>query len=159
MQIKKVKFYMWLAEKIAEHWTCLRAKVGCILVKNDCIISTWYNWTSRGSEHCSHESCKSQEHCLNTIHAETNAVIQAAKNGVSTEWSIAICTHYPCYYCKGILINAGIKSLYYSKEYKGIIEWVKLSEYMEVHNLVDDELWLERGLNFMVMKESCKWYM
>jgi dCMP deaminase len=100
--------------------------VGAVLVKNKQILATGYNGTPKGLAHCAETGClreqlkvpsgKNHELCRG-IHAEQNAVIQAAVHGVSVEGATLYCTHQPCVVCTKILINAGIKKIIYANPY------------------------------------------
>ena len=119
-------YFMEIAEVVAKRTTCLRNQVGAVLVKDKHIISTGYNGAPSGMTHCSELGCLRQQ--LNVpsgerhelcrgVHAEQNAVIQAALHGVSTEGATLYCTHSPCSVCAKILINAKIKKIVYKGEY------------------------------------------
>lgn len=116
--LKHRKMYMRVAHAVSESGTCDRAKVGAVLVKNGCIIGTGYNGSARGDEHCSDVGHLMRDnHCVRTIHAEENAIINAAKNGVSTIGAVMICTHKPCLRCCQRAINAGVEAIYYDVDY------------------------------------------
>lgn len=106
---------MNMATVTAEMSTCPRASVGCVLVRDKQILTTGHNGAASGLPHCN--CIIVDDHCINAIHAEVNAIIQAAKHGISTTGSTAFCTHYPCRHCSKILINAGIQRVVYSIEY------------------------------------------
>lgn len=121
------EYFMGLAEHIKERATCSRLKVGCILVKDNRIISTGYNGSIKGHEHCTDAEClvveeNGKKGCKRTIHAELNAVLDCARNGVATEGATAYVTHYPCPDCMKTLNQAGIKEViyrtYYSHRYE-----------------------------------------
>jgi len=82
------------------------------------IASTGYNGASKGEDHCTDETCSSQQSCPNSIHAEANAIAYAAKKGVALEGGIAYITHSPCHTCARLLVQAGIKEIYYETEYR-----------------------------------------
>lgn len=119
-------YFMEIAEVVSKRSTCLRRKVGAVLVKDRQILATGYNGTPKGLPHCEQVGClreklhvpSGQNHELcRGIHAEQNAVIQAAVNGVSTLGATLYCTHQPCVVCSKILINAGIKRIVYANPY------------------------------------------
>ena len=112
--IKKETF-LDLARKIGDNSKCCRAKVGAILVKDNRIISTGYNGKPSGwnDKACSDE-CNG---CKETIHAEINAIIFAAKNGVSTKDCDLYVTHSPCEHCCLSIIQAGIKTVFFEELY------------------------------------------
>jgi dCMP deaminase len=112
-------YFMELAEKIAERSTCDRAHVGCILVKDNRIISSGYNGSLRGQEHCDQIGhLMIDNHCVKTVHAESNAIAQAAKYGNSIDGATCYCTHLPCLNCLKLLISSGISKIYYNNEYR-----------------------------------------
>lgn len=94
---------------------CNRLKVGCLLVKDNRIISQGYNGYLPG---CPHESIIRDNHEQAIIHAEQNAITDCAKRGVSCKDSIAYITHYPCVICMRLLCASGIQKIYYIDEYK-----------------------------------------
>lgn len=120
---------MQLADVVATRSNCIRRSVGAVLVQDKRIIATGYNGTPHGIKNCDEGGCKRcsdresgklktgerEETCV-CIHAEQNAVIQAALHGVSTQGSTLYTTIPPCSQCAKILINAGIKHLLYRKD-------------------------------------------
>lgn len=107
-------YFIIMAYLISKRSTCKRLNVGCILTKNNRIVSTGYNGHIPGAHH---DSLIKDGHEQMTIHAETNAVTDAAKRGVALEGSIAYVTHYPCINCTKTLISAGIKEIIYAEDY------------------------------------------
>jgi len=117
---------MEMAHVVAKRSTCLRRKVGAILVKEKHILSTGYNGAPKGLKHCSETGClrenlnipSGERHELcRGLHAEQNAVIQAAVFGVSIKGSVLYCTNTPCVVCVKMLINAGVTEIIYAGEY------------------------------------------
>jgi len=94
---------------------CERLQVGCVLVKNNRLISMGYNGFLGG---CEHKSIVRDNHEQATIHAEINAVTDAAKRGVSIDGAEAYVTHYPCLNCYKALASSGVKKIYYNTNYK-----------------------------------------
>ncbi len=110
---------MKIAYAVSERSTCDRAFVGCVLVLEKRILTTGFNGSPKGQEHCDDVGHLMVEgHCVRTIHAETNAIIQAALHGVSTRGASCYVTHFPCLNCTKALINAGITRLVYSVSYR-----------------------------------------
>ncbi|MGE4589483.1 MAG: cytidine/deoxycytidylate deaminase family protein [Acidaminococcaceae bacterium] len=119
-------YFMEMAQVASKRSTCLRRSVGAVIVKDKRILSTGYNGTPKGMAHCEEVGClrtklnvpsgKMHELCRG-IHAEQNAVIQAAVHGVSVDGATLYCTHQPCVVCTKILINAGIKRIVYANPY------------------------------------------
>jgi len=126
-------YFMNIAKMVAERSTCNRAKIGAVIVKDRSIISTGYNGAPAGLPHCTDVGClvytsinpdgEEEQNCFRTIHAEINAIAQAAKHGVSIDGADIYITASPCYHCLKVLINVGIKNIYYLKPYK--IEKIK----------------------------------
>lgn len=106
----------WLA---SERSTCPRASVGCVIVSNKHAIATGYNGSVAGKPHCTDEGCIVVDgHCVRTVHAEINALAQAAMSGASTEGAIAYVTHTPCISCGKALAAAGITEVHISQRYR-----------------------------------------
>lgn len=120
------EYFMELAKVVAKRSTCLRQKVGAIIVKDKRILATGYNGAPSGMAHCLDIGCEReklkipsgerQELCRG-LHAEQNAIIQAARFGICIDGSILYTTHCPCITCAKMIINAGIKKVVYGKEY------------------------------------------
>jgi dCMP deaminase len=119
-------YFMNIINLVAERSTCLRRAVGAVLVKDKRILSTGYNGSPSNLKHCAEVGClreklgiesgKMHELCRG-IHAEQNAIIQAAYHGVSVKGAIIFCTNQPCSICARMIINAGIKKIYYQSGY------------------------------------------
>jgi len=117
---------MQIAAVVATRSTCLRRQVGALLVLNKRILSTGYNGAPSGLNHCLEVGClrekmkvpSGERHELcRGLHAEQNAIIQAAVHGVAIKDAVLYCTHYPCSLCAKMLVNAGIRSLVLSENY------------------------------------------
>lgn len=118
MRPTKNKYFMDIAEMTAKRSTCSRANVGAILVKNSRIIATGFNGSPDTMEHCDDVGhLIKDKHCIRTVHAEANCILQAARIGISVEGSVLYCTHKPCHNCCKLLINAGIYKIYYKYDY------------------------------------------
>jgi dCMP deaminase len=112
-------YFMKIAVAVSERSTCDRALVGCVLVLDKRILTTGFNGSPAGQEHCDEAGhLMDNGHCVRTIHAETNAIIQAALHGISTRGSTCYVTHLPCINCTKALINAGITRIVYSEAYR-----------------------------------------
>ena len=110
---------MNIAKEVATRSTCDRKHVGALIVRDKTILSTGYNGSIRGMPHCDDIGHLMEDgHCVATIHAETNAILQAAKNGVMIDGSEVFITASPCWPCFNILANAGIKKIYYGEFYR-----------------------------------------
>lgn len=113
------EYFINIASAVAERSTCDRAHVGAVLVKDKRILTTGFNGSPSGLAHCDIEGHLMVDgHCVRTIHAETNAIIQAALHGVSTKEASCYVTHFPCVICTKILINAGITRVVFLNDYR-----------------------------------------
>lgn len=112
-------YFMANAELISKRSTCDRAFVGAVLVKNNRIIATGYNGGVSETENCNEASHYMEDgHCIRTVHAEMNALIQCAKEGISTDGTEIYVTHFPCLNCTKALLQAGIKKITYKANYR-----------------------------------------
>ena len=103
------EYFLKLAMLASERATCPRMHCGCVLVKNKNVIASGYNGSIPGDEHCEDIGCLIVDnHCVRTVHAEMNALIQAAKRGHAVEGSTAYVTNMPCTTCSKALVTAGI---------------------------------------------------
>ena len=109
------EYFSKIVKVTAERSPCERLQVGCLLVKDNRIISQGYNGFLPG---CPHESIVRDNHEQATLHAEQNALMDCAKRGVSCEGSTAYVTHYPCIICSRLLLAGGIKKINYLNDYK-----------------------------------------
>jgi dCMP deaminase len=108
-----------LAKQVATRSTCTRKHVGAVIVRDRNILSTGYNGSLIGASHCSDVGCLMENnHCIRTIHAEANAILQAAKHGVSINNASIYITASPCFNCFKLIANAGIKHVYYLEFYR-----------------------------------------
>jgi len=108
-------YFAEIVEVTAKRSSCDRLHVGCILVKNNRIVSQGYNGFLPG---CPHTSIVRNNHEQATVHAEQNAICDCAKRGVSCEGATAYVTHYPCIICCRLLLASGIKEIKYLNDYK-----------------------------------------
>ncbi len=118
------QYFMEIATVVAKRSTCLRNQVGALFVKNKRILSTGYNGAPAGLEHCDVVGCAREGVASGThhelcraVHAEQNAIIQAALHGISIEGSTLYCTHQPCILCAKMMINARIAKVVYQQSY------------------------------------------
>ncbi len=114
------EYFMEITELVASRSTCDRAFVGCLLVNDDNrIVSSGYNGSVSGNPHCDDIGHTMRDgHCIATIHAEMNALLYCAKEGISVKGCTAYITHFPCLNCTKALIQAGIKQIYYKYDYR-----------------------------------------
>jgi dCMP deaminase len=126
------EYFMDIAQMVSTRSTCDRKHIGAVIVRDKTILSTGYNGSIRGRPHCSEIGCDMEnEHCVATIHAEANAIIQAAKNGVAIDGGEIYTTASPCWNCFKLIANSGIKKIYYGEFYrderiKKVAEEIKL---------------------------------
>ncbi|NQU27240.1 MAG: dCMP deaminase family protein [Candidatus Marinimicrobia bacterium] len=113
------QYFMNIAHEVATRSTCDRKNVGAVIVREKSILSTGYNGSLRGLPHCEEVGHEMENgHCVRTIHAEANAIIQAARNGVQIEDAEIFVTASPCYNCFKMIANAGIKKIYFGEFYR-----------------------------------------
>ncbi len=114
-----LEYFMLIAEQVSTRSTCDRKNVGAVIVRDKVILSTGYNGSLRGAPHCDEVGHDMENgHCVRTMHAEANAVAQAAKNGVNINNSEIFVTASPCLNCFKLIANAGIKTIYYKEFYR-----------------------------------------
>lgn len=119
------EYFGSLARLTASRASCPRAQVGCVLVRDNHVLSSGYNGSMRGAPSCLEVGCLMPHgSCIRTQHAEVNAIIQAARHGVSTIGATAYCTHSPCRSCMGALVNAGVLGIKF-------LELYRISEHLE----------------------------
>ena len=134
------EYFMSVAQVVSTRATCPRRSVGCVIVRDRNILATGYNGSLPGARHCTDGGCMIVDsHCIQTVHAETNAIAQAAKAGTSLKEATAYVTTRPCYNCFKILISAGITSIYYRDTY-------------EAHTNRYIDYYLETNLNIVMEK-------
>lgn len=113
------EYFMGIAHQAASRSTCSRKHVGAVIVRDRTVLSTGYNGSIRGLPHCEDVGCMMEdEHCVATVHAEANAIIQAAKNGVSLEGGELYTTASPCWGCFKLIANTGIRRIYFGEFYR-----------------------------------------
>lgn len=121
------EYFMSIADMVGTRATCDRGRSGCVITKDKRILVTGYVGSPIGQPHCdeaghemhtvTHEDGSQSMHCIRTIHAEQNAVAQAARMGIPLDGATVYCRMTPCYVCAKILINAGIKRVVANKDY------------------------------------------
>jgi len=147
-RVSKDDYFMKIAEVVSERSTCIKRKVGAVLIKDSHILSTGYNGSPSGFNHCTPKTCIRQnlksgekpELCRG-VHAEINCIIQAAIHGTSILGNTTLyTTHFPCMSCLKLIINAGIKRLVYKEGYN-------------MENKIKEELLNESKLNVQQLLE------
>ena len=120
------EYFMTLANEVATRTTCMRRAVGAVIVKDRRILATGYNGVPTGMRHCAETGCLRQQlgvpsgqrhEICRGLHAEQNAIIQAARLGVNISGATLFCTHQPCVICAKMIINAGISRVVYRHGY------------------------------------------
>ncbi len=112
------EYFLKVAMLVSERATCPRMHCGCVLVKDKQILSTGYNGSIPGDDHCEDVGCMIVDnHCVRTIHAEMNALLQCSSHGISTQGATAYVTNMPCTNCAKALITAGIKEVVIFSDY------------------------------------------
>lgn len=134
------QYFMNLAVTVSERGTCDRAYVGCVIVNDDNrIVTTGYNGSIKGNPHCDEIGHTMRDgHCIATIHAEMNALLYCAKEGISVNGCRAYVTHFPCLNCTKSLIQAGIKKIYYKEAYRVDEYALKLLSRNEIEHIKID---------------------
>jgi dCMP deaminase len=113
------EYFIRMAMLASERATCERLRVGAVIVKDKKVLATGYNGSASGEAHCVDEGCYVRDnHCIRTIHAEQNALLQSAKYGVSVEGAALYATHFPCLHCTKSLITAGIREIVWLHDYR-----------------------------------------
>jgi dCMP deaminase len=121
------EYFMEVVNAISKRATCSRGRSGCVIAKNNHILVTGYVGSPLGFPHCDevghqmkkmiHEDDSISQHCVRTVHAEQNAICQAAKLGVSIDGATLYCKMTPCRVCAMLIINCGIVRVYCEKQY------------------------------------------
>jgi len=121
------EYFMEVMEAISKRATCGRGRSGCVIAKDNQILATGYVGSPMGLPHCdevghqmkkmTHEDGSITEHCVRTVHAEQNAICQAARRGVALEGSTLYCRMTPCRVCAMLIINCGIKKVICQRKY------------------------------------------
>jgi len=131
------EYFMGITEMVAQRSTCLRRKVGAILVRDKRIIATGYNGAPTKVSHCLDIGCLREQQGIPSgerhelcrgLHAEQNSIIQAALHGFSIEGATLYCTNMPCSICSKMLINARIEKIYYKEGYADNLSSLLLAE-------------------------------
>jgi dCMP deaminase len=130
------RYFMNLALQAATRSTCPRKSVGAVIVRDKAILSTGYNGSVRGAPHCTEAGCLMEnDHCVRTVHAEANALVQAARHGTRLEGAEIYVTASPCFNCFKLIANAGIQTVYYGNLYRDdqVLEFAREAGIRMVH--------------------------
>lgn len=113
------QYFMAQAQLVALRSTCTRLMVGAVIVRENRIIASGYNGSVADGDHCIDNGCYMVDgHCVRTVHAEANALLQCAKFGVPTNETTMYVTHFPCLQCTKQIIQAGVKKIIYEHDYR-----------------------------------------
>ncbi len=113
------RYFMNLAVQAATRSTCPRKSVGAVVVRSRAVLATGYNGSLKGLSHCTEVGCLMENsHCVRTVHAEANAILQAARHGVSIDGADIYVTASPCWNCFKLIVNAGIRRILYGEFYR-----------------------------------------
>jgi len=148
------EYFIKLADTVAERATCDRGRSGCVIVKDKQILVTGYVGSPRGLAHCDevghllrktiHEDGRVTQHCVRTVHAEQNAITQAARRGIALDGATLYCRMTPCRTCAMLIINCGIVRVVCEKKY---------------HDGADsEEMFREAGVELKFMSEEIEHY-
>ncbi|MGM0124339.1 ComE operon protein 2 [Enterococcus sp. AZ194] len=141
------QYFMAQAVLLSLRSTCTRLEVGATLVRDKRIIAGGYNGSVSGDVHCVDEDCYIVDgHCLRTIHAEMNALLQCAKFGIPTDGSEIYVTHFPCLACTKAILQAGVKTIHYLHDYHNNEYAISLIEQVgaSVHQVKLDEKYFSK---------------
>lgn len=136
------QFFMAQCHLLAVRSTCTRLAVGATIVRDNRIIAGGYNGSISGGDHCIDNGCYVVDnHCVRTIHAEMNALLQCSKYGSPVEGATLYVTHFPCLQCSKAIIQSGIKKVNYATDYKNDAYAITLFEQsgVEVNHIPFDE--------------------
>ena len=120
------EYFMGITKMVALRSTCLRRKVGAILVKDKRLLATGYNGAPSGLKHCEDVGCLRENSSVPSgmrhelcrgLHAEQNVIVQAAYHGIAINGATLYCTNKPCVICSKMIINAGIRKVVYEESY------------------------------------------
>jgi dCMP deaminase len=113
------EYFMRIAVEVSSRATCDRKHVGAVIVRDKSILATGYNGSIRGQSHCDEDGHMMEDgHCVRTIHAEANAIIQAARNGVRIDGATVYVTASPCWGCFKMIANAGLSRIVFGEFYR-----------------------------------------
>ena len=149
-------YFMEICDMVAKRATCGRGRSGCVIAKDNRILVTGYVGSPAGLPHCDevghqfkkmiHEDGSVTQHCVRTVHAEQNAICQAAKNGISIEGATLYCRMTPCRTCAMLIINCGIKRVVCQRKYHDSADSLSMFAQagVEIVHLLDEVQQYER---------------
>jgi dCMP deaminase len=126
------EYFMAIAREVATRSTCDRKHVGAVVVREKMILTTGYNGSIRGLPHCDDDGHMMEDgHCVRTVHAEANAIVQAARNGIRLDASDIYVSASPCFGCFKLIANSGMKKIVFGEFYRDQ-RIFKLSEELKI---------------------------
>lgn len=148
------EYFMEVSRAIAKRATCDRGRSGCVIAKNNQILVSWYVGSPKGMPHCDevghllkevkHADGHTSQHCMRTVHAEQNAICQAAKLGIPLEWATLYCKMTPCRACAMMIINCWIHRIVCEKKYHAGLE--------------SEEMFAQAGINIEFFNDEVEKY-
>lgn len=133
------QYFMAIATQVATRATCDRKHVGAVIVRDRSILATGYNGSVRGLDHCDEAGHMMEDgHCVRTVHAEANAIVQAARNGVRIDGASVYVTASPCWPCFRMIANAGMVRVVFGEFYRDARIWDVAKQLKIELVLVDD---------------------
>ncbi|WJY28523.1 MULTISPECIES: ComE operon protein 2 [Sporosarcina] len=135
------QFFMAQCSLLAVRSTCTRLAVGAVIVRDNRIIAGGYNGSVSGGDHCIDQGCYVVDnHCIRTIHAEMNALLQCGKFGIPAAGSTLYVTHFPCLQCSKAIIQAGISKVFFGQDYRNNEYAIELFRHagIDVHRIPFD---------------------
>ncbi|MEI7941838.1 MAG: cytidine/deoxycytidylate deaminase family protein [Candidatus Riflemargulisbacteria bacterium] len=160
-------YFMNIAEEVATRATCLKRKIGAVIVKDKQILTTGYNGAPMGMKHATEVGCLRDQlqvpsgthhELCRGLHAEQNAIIQAARHGVNISGATLYCTHMPCVICAKMIINAGIERIVFKGYYPDELSVQMLTESSITISLFEEEYEKEKIQNIELSDEERERY-
>ena len=118
MRISRDKMLMDITTTVSKRGTCGRLQVGAVIALDGRVVATGYNGSPRGFEHCGPKICDDTKPCTQSIHAEANALVFAARHGLKVLGATLYCNYNPCSDCAKLIINSGITEVIFEKEFR-----------------------------------------
>ena len=115
------QYFIGIALEVSKRSTCDRLSVGSVLVRDKNILASGFNGAPRTLEHCptnNHLMKEGDKNCRNVVHSEINSIAMSARQGINVDGSTLYVSHYPCWECFKVLVNCGIKDVYYLHDYR-----------------------------------------
>ncbi len=148
------EYFLSIAREVASRSTCTRRHVGAVLVREKRILTTGYNGSPPGQQHCTEVGCLLEDgKCIRTLHAEQNAIAQAALHGVSTQGATLYCTCRPCHVCARMIVGAGIiRVVFFGQETEGWARDVLEAGGVEIARLPEPTRRTDAGWDALILQ-------